>query len=162
MSSAKCGYCVSPARLPGCWQDKRSTAWQRHCVGTQKSCFELQSLPVAVPMAAAAAMPGGGGGEPRGGGRQPGVESHCSPLPESPNLSVPPFPPLCNGDDRDSACSKVTMSRASVRGRWLVHAGRNRGVRGQPMPCRKRNLKGSSSQSSNMSRRRGRAARDSG
>lgn len=71
-------------------------------MGTQKRCFELQALPGAVLMAAAASCPWGW---PAGWGRIP-----LQPLArgltqdESPNLSVPPFPPLCNGDDRDSAC----------------------------------------------------------
>lgn len=161
---AKRGYCVSPARLPGCWQGRRSAAWRRHCVGTQQRCSGPQSLPVAVPMTAAAAMRGGGGGEPRGGGRQPGVEAHCSPSPEPARPSVPSLPPLCSVHGRASACSEGHAELGRRAGR--VRAGRTRGVGafdevglgGRPTPCRKRSFKGRSSRSSDLPRRRGRAA----
>lgn len=133
-------------------------------MGTQQRCSGPQSLPVAVPMTAAAAMRGGGGGEPRGGGRQPGVEAHCSPSPEPARPSVPSLPPLCSVHGRASACSEGHAELGQRAGR--VRAGRTRGVGafdevglgGRPTPCRKRSFKGRSSRSSDLPRRRGRAA----
>lgn len=109
-------------------------------------------------------MGGGGGGEPRGGGRQPGVEAHCSPSPEPARPSVPSLPPLCSVHGRASACSEGHAELGRRAGR--VRAGRTRGVgafdevglRGRPTPCRKWSFKGRSSRSSDLPRRRGRAA----